>query len=138
MKMFQWITLLGTVAFATLTFLPSAARAQSQSAPPTQTTEPAAPVTWATAQLITSTVHDAWVLSVRDEKTFASMVSELIPLSLTNRGITLPDDAGVGQRLGQLIKQYAKADTDQLLYVVVDRAVRKTAASAVTTTPAKP
>ncbi len=138
MKMFKQITIVGTVAFATLMFLPSAARAQSQSAAPTEATQPAEPVTWTTAQLITSTVHDAWVLSQRDEKTFAAMVNELISLSETNRGITLPDDAAVGQHIGQLIKQYAKADTDQLLYVVVDRAVRKAAASAVTTTPAKP
>ncbi len=78
---------------------------------------------WTTEQLLTSTVHDAWVLSGKDEAKFFEMVKTLAELSATKRGITLPDSKEAGMRMGANIKRLAKADTDQLLYVVVDKAV---------------
>ena len=78
---------------------------------------------WTTEQLLTSTVHDAWVLSGKDEAKFFEMVKTLAELSATRRGITLPDTKDAGMRMGANIKRLAKADTDQLLYVVVDKAV---------------
>jgi hypothetical protein len=87
---------------------------------------PATAPTWTAEQLITSTVHDAWLLSNRDEATFFEMVRTLAEMSAKNRNITLPDDAATGRRLGEKIKTLAKADTDQLLYVVVDNAIRAT------------
>jgi hypothetical protein len=83
--------------------------------------------TWTTEQLITATVHDAWLLSGKDEATFFEMVATLADVSAKNRGITLPDSKEAGEKMGEYIKTTAKADTDQLLYAVVDKAVMRTA-----------
>jgi hypothetical protein len=78
-------------------------------------------------QLLTSTVHQAWLLSGRNEANFFEMVEQLANLSARNRGITLPESEAAGRRMGEYIKRTAKADTDQLLYAVVDKAVLMTA-----------
>lgn len=77
-------------------------------------------------ELITSTVHQAWLLSGKNEATFFEMVQQLAQLSAKNRDITLPDSVDAGRRMGAYIKTSAKADTDQLLYAVVDKAVLMT------------
>ncbi len=78
-------------------------------------------------QLLTSTVHQAWELSGKSEANFFEMVAQLADISAKNRGITLPDSEAAGRRMGEYIKRTAKADTDQLLYAVVDKAVLMTA-----------
>lgn len=80
---------------------------------------------WTTDQLMTASVHDAWVMSGKNEKTFFEMVSQLAQISAQKRGLTLPDTEAAGKRFGELIKTMAKADHDQLLYVVVDKAVQQ-------------
>jgi hypothetical protein len=80
--------------------------------------------TWPLDQIITASVHDAWVLSGRNEAAFFNIVEQLAQLSAQKRGLALPDDAAAGKRMGELIKEKARADRDQLLYVVVDEAVR--------------
>ena len=85
-----------------------------------------APHSWTTEQLVTSTVHEAWVLSGRNEDQFFAMVKELAAMSAQKRGLTLPATQTAGAKAGQLIKQEAKRDPDQLLYAVVERAVVKT------------
>jgi hypothetical protein len=80
---------------------------------------------WTDAQLITSTVSEAWRLSGRNEETFFDMVQQLAAISAKNRGLVLPENAAAGRRAGLYIKRMAKADHQQLLYVVVDEAVRK-------------
>lgn len=75
-------------------------------------------------QIVTASVHDAWLLSGRNETAFFDIVEQLAQLSAQKRGLTLPDDAAAGRRMGELIKEKARADHDQLLYVVVDEAVR--------------
>ncbi len=80
---------------------------------------------WSTDQLLTSTVHQAWLLSGKNEATFFEMVTQLADISAKNRNLQLPESAAAGRRVGQMIKIAAKADTDQLLYAVVDAAVRK-------------
>ena len=84
---------------------------------------------WTTEQLLTSTVHDAWILSGKDENKFFDMVKVLIEMSEQKRGIDLPDSVETGTRLGNNIKRLAKLDTDQLLYAVVDKAVMQAAHS---------
>ena len=74
---------------------------------------------------MTSSVHDAWVMSGKNEQTFFEMVSQLAQISAQKRGLTLPDSEEAGKRFGLLIKTMAKADHDQLLYVVVDKAVQQ-------------
>jgi hypothetical protein len=81
---------------------------------------------WTTDQLVTSTVHEAWVMSGRNEDQFFDMVKELAALSAQKRGMTLPENADAGAKAGQMIKREARKDPDQLLYAVVDRAVMKT------------
>jgi hypothetical protein len=46
-------------------------------------------------------------------------------LSAQKRDLTLPDKESVGREFGDYIKAQAKTDHDQLLYAIVDRAVRK-------------
>jgi hypothetical protein len=80
---------------------------------------------WPPDQLITSTVHDAWVLSGRNEEKFFAMVSELAEISAQKRGLTLPDTDTAGRKFGELVKSLSKGNHDQLLYVVVDKAVQQ-------------
>lgn len=94
-----------------------------------------APHSWTTDQLLTSTVHEAWVLSGRNEDQFFDMVKELAAMSAQKRNLTLPETEAAGTKAGQMIKREAKKDPDQLLYAVVDRAVRKTATKSSPATP---
>ena len=86
-------------------------------------------------QIVTASVHDAWLLSGKNEEAFFDIVEQLAQLSAEKRGVSLPDNAAAGKRMGEIIKQKARADHDQLLYVIVDQAVR--AVGAKTTTAAK-
>jgi hypothetical protein len=93
-------------------------------------------------QIVTKTVHEAWVASGRNEDKFFAMVQQCAELSARNRDITLPDTAEAGEKFGAWIKKEARKDPDQLLYAVVDRAVRhvgkiNTAAAAPAPTPAQ-
>ena len=75
-------------------------------------------------QIVTKTVHEAWVASGRNEDKFFAMVQQCAELSAKNRNITLPDTAEAGEKFGTWIKKEARKDPDQLLYAVVDHAVR--------------
>ncbi len=75
-------------------------------------------------QIITASVHDAWLLSGKNEEAFFDIVEQLAQLSAEKRGLSLPDNAAAGKRMGEMIKEKAREDHDQLLYVVVDEAVR--------------
>lgn len=102
------------------------AGAPAQAQPAGQTAgEPVGQQTWTVQDLITSSVHDAWLMSGRNEQTFFQMVSQLAPIAAQKRGLTLPDSEEAGKQFGELIKTLAKADHDQLLYVVVDKAVQQ-------------
>lgn len=105
--------------------LPSPSLIAQQIAPSSASKQTAATPNWSTDQLLTSTVHQAWLLSGRNEATFFEMVTQLAEMSAKNRNLQLPETAAAGQRVGEMIKVAAKQDTDQLLYAVVDAAVRK-------------
>jgi hypothetical protein len=75
-------------------------------------------------QIITASVHDAWLLSGKNEEAFFDIVEQLAQLSAEKRGLHLPDSAAAGKRMGQIIKDKARVDADELLYVIVDQAVR--------------
>lgn len=94
-------------------------------APRSAQKQTAAPQNWTKEQLLTSTVHQAWLLSGKNEATFFEMVSQLAEISATNRGIQLPQTAEAGRKVGEHIKTAARKDTDQLLYALVDDAVRE-------------
>jgi hypothetical protein len=76
-------------------------------------------------QAVTCSVHDAWVLGGKTEPGFFAIVQAEAALSAQKRGLVLPDSETVGRQFGEYIKTQAKADHDQLLYSIVDRAVRK-------------
>ena len=80
--------------------------------------------TYPIEQIITASVHDAWLLSGKNEEAFFDIVEQLAQISAEKRGLSLPDDAAAGKRMGEMIKEKARADHDQLLYAVVDQAVR--------------
>jgi hypothetical protein len=93
-------------------------------------------------QVVTKTVHEAWIASGRNEDKFFTMVQQCAELSAKNRDIILPDTAAAGEKFGAWIKKEARKDPDQLLYAVVDRAVRyvgrtSTVAAASAPAPAK-
>ena len=104
--------------------LPAASAQQSAPAPSAFSGNQAGPHSWTTEQLVTSTVHQAWLLSGKSEDQFFQMVEALAELSAKNRDITLPDTAAAGAKAGNWIKMKAKQDPDQLLYVIVDQAVQ--------------
>lgn len=86
-------------------------------------------------KLLTSTVHEAWLASGRNEDKFFGMVKQLAELSSDKRGVSLPNTEAAGQQMGNAIKESARRDPDQLLYAVVDAAVKQTAGA--TTASAK-
>jgi hypothetical protein len=95
-----------------------------------QTATDAAPVAGdvSDAQLVTLTVHEAWVASGRNEDKFFDFVKRLATMSAAKRGVALPETEAAGSKTGAWIKKQAKKDPDQLLYAVVDGAVKYTAA----------
>ncbi len=131
-KPFTPLALAASLLLFSPLFFPSllpAQVAQSASAStgqaPSTTGQPVPGETWNTDQLLTSTVHQAWLLSGKSESAFFDMVIQLAQISAKNRNLQLPDSAAAGRRLGTQIKLAAKADNGQLLYAVVDAAVRK-------------
>ena len=90
-----------------------------------QTPPPAAPPAWTIDQAVTCSVHDAWELGGKTETGFFAIVKALAELSAQKRGLILPDKEITGREFGEYIKAQARTDRDQLLYEIVDRAVRK-------------
>jgi hypothetical protein len=118
-------TIFGGWALAVaLTILPAgfAAHAQDTSASATSQSEPAAAVP--VDQAVTMTCRQAWNAGGKTKEGFFAIVEELADLSAKNRDVTLPDDKAAGQRAGLWIRTQALKDPDQLLYAVVDHAVR--------------
>ena len=117
-------------AAVTLTLGTSTVHAQAAPATDSMTRSasdtPAAAHTWTTDQIITATVHQAWLLADKDETNFFEIVKQLAEISAKNRNLVLPDSAAAGQKAGAYIKKQAKADHDALLYAIVDKSVRMT------------
>lgn len=80
---------------------------------------------WTDQQILTCTVSQCWHLANKSEDTFFDIVQQLAAISAQNRNLTLPQTESAGQQVGEEIKTKAKADHDQLLFAVVDDAVRK-------------
>jgi hypothetical protein len=113
---------LGITLAATLT-----ASGQQPKSPVTITpsVDSTAPHNWTTEQILTCTVSDCWQLAGRNETTFFDIIQQLAEISAQTRGLTLPDNAAAGQRTGEYIKAKAHTDHGQLLYAIVDAAIRK-------------
>ncbi|MEO6911810.1 MAG: hypothetical protein ABI158_12895 [Edaphobacter sp.] len=80
---------------------------------------------WTTDQILTCTVSQCWQLANKNEETFFDIVQQLAATSAQNRNLVLPETEAAGQQAGEIIKTKAKADHDQLLFTIVDEAVRK-------------
>ena len=112
-------------------------RPQSPAASPTDSPTPArSPVTitpaatepshtWTTEQILTCTVSQCWQLGGRTEEGYFDIIQQLAVISARNRNLTLPETEKAGEETGEYIKAEAHKDHDQLLFSVVDAAVRK-------------
>ncbi len=123
MRMIYGIALGVALAAATMT-----AGAQQPAKSPvtvTPSADSAAPHNWTTEQILTCTVSDCWQLAGKNEAAFFDIIQQLSEISAQTRGLTLPDSAAAGQRTGQYIKAQARTDHGQLLYAIVDAAIRK-------------
>lgn len=115
--------LAGFAVAATLGFGAQQAKAQAQIAPSSAGT--VADSTYTPEQILPLTVHQAWEMSGKDEAKFFAIVTQMAEIAAKNRGLSLPETAEAGRKVGEMIKTMAKKDTDQLLFAVVDAAVRK-------------
>ena len=120
-KCFSGLLLAGSFNAA----LPGAAQTPAPIAPKSANNSVPTGQTYTDEQLLPLTVHQAWLKSDKNESNFFQMVTQLAELSAKNREVTLPESAATGRRVGEMIKASARTDTDQLLYAVVDAAVRK-------------
>ena len=112
-----------------------AAMAQTAGKPAPSVTEAnTAHVAEPSSKLLGMTVHEAWVESGRNEDKFFDMVKQLAEYSSDKRHVSLPNTEAAGRTMGTLIKTSARRDPDQLLYAVVDAAVKQTAAGTAATT----
>jgi hypothetical protein len=105
---------------------------QAQSAPAdTATTQ-----NWTIDQVVTDTVSDAWHQGGETEAGFFAIVKTMAQFAAQKRDLTLPDSREDGRRMGMYIKQQARLDHQQLLYAIVDKAVRMVGKPAATGAPA--
>lgn len=120
----QWMV--RAVVASSLMVAPVMLQAQAKPAP-SVTAANSADSARVNRDLLTSTVHEAWLASGRNEDKFFEMVKQCAEMSAQKRGVTLPDTEAAGKKMGLLIKTNARRDPDQLLYAVVDAAVKQTA-----------
>ena len=98
----------------------------------------AAAHTWTIDQVVTDTVSDAWHQGGETEEGFFAIVKTMAQFAAQKRDVTLPDSRESGRRMGQYIKQQARLDHQQLLYPIVDKAVRMVGTSVAADTSATP
>lgn len=125
----------GFVVAAVLMAAPVGMRAQAGRPAPSVTAGNSGSAATISPEALTKTVHETWVDSGRNEDRFFDIVKGMAEMSARKRGVTLPDTEETGRRLGTLIKTTARRDPDQLLYAVVDAAVRQIAGGTGRVTP---
>jgi len=128
MRMIHRFAICSTLCFA---FAATSLTANAQQAASPVTITPSADST-AAEQILTCTVSDCWQLAGKNETTFFDIIQQLAGISAQARGLTLPDSAEAGKRTGEYIKAKAHTDHGQLLYAIVDAAVRKVGTKAPT------
>ena len=117
------------------TAIPAAGRSDATPAQPAATASPspvtitpsatAPPHTWTTEQILTCTVTQCWELGGKTEEGYFNIIQQLAVISARNRNLTLPEDEKAGEQTGEYIKAEAHKDHGQLLFALVDAAVRK-------------
>ena len=120
------------LALGPVALVSAAPQNSSGAAAPTSpsTTGAAAPHNWTTEQIVTSSVREAWALGGKTPDGFFDIVKALTEISAQKRGVTIPENEQSGAKAGEWIKEQARKDPDQLLYVIVDQAVHRSAKSA--------
>jgi hypothetical protein len=121
-----------TIALACPVFLLAAPQAQSAPADTARTQN------WTIDQVVTDTVSDAWHQGGETEAGFFAIVQTMAQFAAQKRDVALPDSHEAGRRMGQYIKQQARLDHQQLLYPIVDKAVRLVGKPAAADTSAAP
>jgi hypothetical protein len=81
--------------------------------------------TWTNEQILTCTVSQCWQLGGKTEEGYFDIIQQLAVISARNRNLTLPESEKAGEQTGEYIKAEAHKDHDQLLFALVDAAVRK-------------
>jgi hypothetical protein len=81
--------------------------------------------TWTNEQILTCTVTQCWQLGGKTEEGYFDIIQQLAVISARNRNLTLPEDEKAGEKTGEYIKSEAHKDHGQLLFALVDAAVRK-------------
>jgi hypothetical protein len=120
------LLMISTLGLLTVGLVPASA-AMKQEASSQAQTETSAKHSWTMEQAVTSSVREAWALGGKTDEGFFQIVQALAELSAQKRGVTPPDTEAAGAKAGNWIRQQAKKDPDQLLYVVVDHAVQYSA-----------
>jgi len=115
-----------------------AAPASLIAAPAQNSPADAAAHTWTIDQVVTDTVSDAWHQGGETEEGFFAIVKTMAQFAAQKRDVTLPDSRESGRRMGQYIKQQARLDHQQLLYPIVDKAVRMVGTPVAADTSAAP
>ena len=115
-----------------------AAPASLIAAPAQNAPADAATHTWTIDQVVTDTVSDAWHQGGETEEGFFAIVKTMAQFAAEKRGLKLPETREAGRRAGQYIKQQARLDHQQLLYPIVDKAVRMVGTSVAADTSATP
>jgi hypothetical protein len=80
---------------------------------------------WSEDQILTCSVSQCWQLSGKSEDSFFDIIQQLAVIAANNRNLTLPETEAAGRQTGEYIKAEAHKDHQQLLYAIVDSAVRK-------------
>ena len=116
--------------------IPAAGRSDTAANPATPATPPKSPVTitpaatepthtWTTEQILTCTVTQCWELGGKTEEGYFDIIQQLAVISARNRDLALPESEKAGEQTGEYIKAEAHKDHGQLLFALVDAAVRK-------------
>jgi hypothetical protein len=88
---------------------------------------PSPPHNWTMEQAATSSVREAWAMGGKTPEGFFEIVKALAELSAQKRGVAVPENEQSGVKAGAWINKQARKDPDQLLYVIVDQAVQRSA-----------
>ena len=117
---------LATPSAATPATVPGKPATEAKKDPVTITPAADAPHNnWTTDQILTCSVSQCWQLSGKSEDNFFDIIQQLAVISAKNRNLTLPETEEAGKKTGEYIKAQAHKDRQQLLYAVVDAAIRQ-------------